>query len=119
MEWSSEADAEARAILRLHAEDLYEEASRVAARAEADTVAPAYVRQAATTIRVRRTSSAVGDVFLALGPALAGLAGGVGTAVLTADAPVQLQSWVTGGSIGVGCVGMLLTGAGAALKVRS
>lgn len=116
--WPADASNEARAILHVYAEELEEEAVRVARRNESTHVAPAYVRQAATTLRLRRATSPIGDVFLAVGPALAGLASGVGVALLTAPDPLSLEGWVTAGSIVAGALGMLMTGAGVALKFR-
>lgn len=118
MRWSEEAEKAAKAIVRSHSDDLYEEAERVTVRAQANTVAPAYVTQAATTVAMRKRSSAVADVFLAIGPALAGIAGGVGVIELTATQPLYLHAWITGTAIGVGALGMLLSGAGGALKLR-
>jgi hypothetical protein len=116
--WPADASDEARAILRTYAEELQEEASRVTRRHGATHVAPAYVREAATTLRLRRSISPIGDVFLAVGPALAGLAGGVGVAFATAPDPLVLDTWVAGSSIVLASVGMLMTGAGIALKVN-
>jgi hypothetical protein len=118
IDWSETASAEARAMLRNHAEDLYEEAERITLRADADTVAPSYVRQAAVAVKMRRSTSAIGDVFLAIGPALAGIGAGVGITVLTAGSGAQLPAAVSASAIGVACVGMLFTGAGSALKLR-
>jgi hypothetical protein len=62
--------------------------------------------------------SRVSDVMLAVGPALATLAGGVGVADMTTTVPLTLAGWVVGSSIAAGAVGLLMTGAGVALKFR-
>lgn len=115
--WSPEADEEARGVLRRHAKDLHAESVRVAVRAEADTVSPAYVTQAATTLRLRRSVSPVGDVFLAIGPALATFAGGIGAVVLT-DSNARVENWLAAAAFVGAIIGLVLTGAGAALKLR-
>lgn len=116
--WPKEADDQARAILGNLAQDLYDESFRIARRHESDSVASAWVKQAATHIGIRRPTSRLGDVFLAVGPALAGLAGGVGTTAMTSSGGVEISGWITAASIAIGSFGMLLTGAGIALKIR-
>lgn len=117
-EWPTAASNQAQAVLQRHAWELWEEAERVAHRNEATHVAPAYVDVAATTLRLRPRSSAVADVLLAIGPALAGLAGGVGVTVVTSEAAIDLEGWVTAGSYATGALGLVMLGAGAALKLR-
>jgi hypothetical protein len=117
MDWADDADETAREILRAHAQQLNDEAERIAQRAEAPGVSPEYVRQAAALLHLRRTSGAA-DAMLAVGPALATLGGGVGLAQLTSSVSLRLDTWVIGGAYGSAAIGLLVTGAGIALKVR-
>jgi hypothetical protein len=96
---------------------LYEEAERVARRSDAPGVSVEYVKAAATTIRLRR-SSGIADIMLAIGPALTTLAGGVGVADVTATSGIKLSHWVVGVAYGAAGAGLLLTGAGVALKFK-
>lgn len=116
MNWADDARAEARGLLRAHAKDLYDEAERVADRADAPGVSVEYVRQAAATVRLRRTSG-LADALLAIGPALTTLPGGIGVAQVTSQTALKLESWVVVAAITCAALGLLLTGAGIALKL--
>jgi hypothetical protein len=117
MRWAADADAEAEAVLRGYAVELYTEAERVAKRADAPAVGSEYVQQAAATLKLRKDSAAA-DVMLAVGPALATLAAGVGVAEWTTEASLELSGLMVGGTLATAGVGLLMTGAGIALKMR-
>lgn len=120
MRWDTEADERATQVLAGYATQLFEEAERVAQRARAGSVSGSYVDDAAFTIAIRRPSSAIPDLLLALGIGLLGLAGGVLAVVLTTPSDVHLKlSWVGPTAVSVALVGSALTGIGGALKVRA
>lgn len=85
---------------------------------KAGAVSVDYVNSAAFTIQIRRPSG-MGDVLLAVGFALLGIAGGVLAIVITATTPLHLQSWVDPTFIAVACAGFLLAGIGGTLKVKA
>src|SRR5215831_12980787 len=119
MQWESEADARALKIIGDHAQELSEEAERIAGRLKAGAVSAEYVSRAAFTIGIRRPSGAWADVLLAFGIGLLGVAGGVLAVVLTAPAGTHLKlGWVAPTSIAAACVGCLLAGIGTTLKVK-
>jgi hypothetical protein len=117
MLWEPQADQQARKIIEDNASELFVEAERVARMLKAGAVSVDYVNDAAFTIRIRRPSG-VGDVLLALGVALLGIAGGVFAIIITAATPLHLKSWVDPTFIAVACAGFLLAGIGGTLKVR-
>jgi hypothetical protein len=119
MYWEQSADEQARAILRAHAQELSEEAERVAARLKAGAVSSDYVNEAAFTLRIRRPAGAWADVLLAIGICMLGIAGGVLAVILTTPASVHLKlGWVDPASITIACAGFLLAGIGGTLKIK-
>jgi hypothetical protein len=103
--------------LLTHAEELYDETEREAARCDADRVSSEYVRRSAITLRIERGSS-YSDVFLAVGPTLVGLAGGIWTTTVTAATPTDIPGWVSSVAVAAACAGTTLIGAGIALKLK-
>lgn len=115
--WSDSARSQARAILRGHAEDLFEEAERITGRAGADSVSPQYVGHAARSLGLRR-SSGVGDVLLTIGTTIAGIAAGFGITVWAASDDLHAAAWLVATAVAVGSAGVFLTGVGTTLKLR-
>lgn len=74
--WSIPALAEHEDTLRRQGQALRGEAERIARGRDADTVSAEYVRLAAETLSLRRESPLF-PLILAVGPALATLAGGI------------------------------------------
>ena len=103
-------------MLEQYADDLAEESIRIAARAEAEEVSVPYVQQAAAHLKLRRPGSALADGLLSVGSALAGAAGGAGATILTASGAVE--DWLIATALAGGAAGLLMTGAGLALKLR-
>jgi hypothetical protein len=120
MRWEPDADNRARELLMDYAQELSQEAERLACRLKAGAVSPDYVDDAAFTIRIRRPARGWGDLLLAVGICMLGLAGGVLGIVLTAPTSVHLKlGWIDPVSIGIACAGFLLAGVGGALKVKA
>lgn len=120
MNWEPGAEARAGEVLSDYAAELYAEAERVAARVRAGTVSAAYVDDAAFTIGIRRPSNALGDLLLAVGICMIGLAGGVLAVILTTPKASHLDlHWVGPTAVGISCAGFLLSGVGGALKIRN
>jgi hypothetical protein len=120
MHWESAADARARKIVGDHAQELSEEAERIAQRLKAGAVSAEYVDTAAFRIGIRRPSGAWADILLAFGVGLLGVAGGVLAVVATEPTGTHLKlGWVAPASIVVACVGSLLAGIGTTLKVKA
>jgi hypothetical protein len=118
MPWDPVANDRARKILGDNAEELFAEADRIARMLKAGAVSADYVDDAAFRLRIRRPSG-MGDVLLATGVGLLGIAGGVLAIIVTATTPLHLQSWVDPTFIAVACTGFLLAGIGGTLKVRA
>ena len=119
MKWEPEADERSRAIFQDYAQELSDEAERLARRLKAGAVSAEYVTEAAFTIRMRRPSG-WGDLLLAVGIALVGIASGVWVVDLTASHSTHFQlGWVKPAAVAVGCLGCLMSGLGGALKVKS
>lgn len=120
MRWEPDADHRARELLANYAQELSEEAERLAFRLKAGGVSPDYVNDAAFTIRIRRPTRGWGDLLLAVGIGMLGISGGVLGIVLTTPASAHLKlGWVEPAAIAIACVGFLLAGIGGALKVKS
>lgn len=116
MQFSEQADDAAKKVLEHYADDLTEEAMRIAARADAEGVSVPYIEQAAAHLKLRRPGSALADGLLSVGSALAGAAGGAGATIVTASGTTP--TWLIAISLAGGSVGLLMTGAGLALKTR-
>jgi hypothetical protein len=111
--WPPAADAKARQILREHAEELYDEAERVADRSGSDSVAVGYIEQAAHTVRIRRTTGGPADVLLSVGTAVIGLGGG---ALLASAGAAEIAGWVPPTSVGMLVVGAVMSAIGGTVK---
>ncbi len=116
MRWSQEAQQEAQALLREHADDLYRDAERITKRARANTVSPHYVRDAASHSGLSGSRSGVPDVLLTIGTTVLGFAGGVEVTALTAPEAVTAD-WVAPSAIVALVVSAVVSGVGATWKI--
>lgn len=118
MQWENEADTRARKVLEECAIELSDEAERIARRLRAGAVSADYVDEAAFIIRIRRPSG-LGDVLLAIGIGLVGIAAGVWVVHITATTTLHLASWVNPTFVAIACAGFLVAGIGGTLKIKS
>jgi hypothetical protein len=116
LKWEQSASTAANDIVRLNAEELRDEAERVARRAKSATVSTHYVKQASDHLALH-SPSAGADVQMAVGGVLLGVAGGFGAALLIT--PVHIALWIGVLAIVIGLVGTAMFSIGCALKMRN
>lgn len=113
VDWSADALAEQRSLLREHGGELWDEAVRIANRRQAGSVSPAYVKEAAVVVGVRRpTSTAGADIVFGTGGSLFFFGAGIGASAT----PHGWRAWLT-----LVCliVGALMIGIGLTLKMTN
>lgn len=113
LSWSPHGVGKGEHILRLHAEEMFAEAERIARRSDADTVSAAHVDMAAKHLRLGRRSTLFADVATNGGLTLLGLAGGTLISIGVATEPMGTIGWW---ALGLAVVSALFAGAGFAAR---
>ena len=116
MRWEADASDAASRVVRHNAQELRDEAERIAVRAKASSVSPEYVRQASDRLYLH-SPSASADVQMAVGGMILGIAGGFGAALLIT--PVHIALWIGVLAVMLGILGTALFSIGCTLKMRN
>lgn len=103
-------------VLRHNAQELRDEAERIARRAKSRSVSHDYVHQASDHLALHSPSEGA-DVQMAVGGVLLGVAGGFGAALLIT--PVHVVLWIGVLAILIGVLGTAMFSIGCALKMRN